>query len=77
MEYPCLWKYKVIGYNEDKIRKAVEEVISDHAYTISFSNMSKTGKYLCFTIETEVHDENYRITTYQALKQHAAIKLVL
>lgn len=77
LEYPCLWKYKVIGYSEEGIRKAVEDVITEQTYTISFSNMSSTGKYLCFNIETEVRDENHRITTYEALKQHSAIKIVL
>jgi len=77
LEYPCLWKYKVIGYNEGSIRKAVEEVITEEAFAISFSNMSTTGKYLCFNIETEVRDENHRMTTYEALKKHSAIKIVL
>jgi putative lipoic acid-binding regulatory protein len=77
LEYPCLWKYKVIGYDEKRIRKAVEEVITEEAYTISLSNMSTTGKYLCFNIETTVYDENQRITTYKALKNHSAIKIVL
>jgi putative lipoic acid-binding regulatory protein len=77
LEYPCLWKYKVIGYNEESIRKAVEEVITEEVYTISLSNMSTTGKYLCFNIETTVHDENHRVTTYEALKKHSDIKIVL
>jgi len=77
LEYPCLWKYKVIGYNEERIRKAIEDVITDEGYVISFSNMSPTGKYLCFNVETTVRDENHRTTTYEALKKHSAIAIVL
>lgn len=77
IEYPCTWVYKVIGLDEDEIQLAVAGIIRDRTYKISHSRSSETAKYHCFNVELMVESEGHRTDTYDALKAHPAIKLVL
>ena len=40
LDYPCYWIYKVIGYDEIEIKKAVKEVVERDEYKIKLSNIS-------------------------------------
>jgi putative lipoic acid-binding regulatory protein len=75
--YPCQWGYKVIGSGQEKLRRAIAEVLREQIYTVSLSNRSKTGKYCCLNLETEVHSEENRTQIYTALQNHPAIRIVL
>lgn len=77
IEYPCRWTYKIIGQDEAMLREAVTGVLAESRYTITPSNRSRTGKYLCLNIETEVHDEARRIEIYEALRHNSVITMVL
>jgi putative lipoic acid-binding regulatory protein len=35
LEYPCPWVYKIIGPDEDKMQRAVAEIIRDRTYKVS------------------------------------------
>ena len=77
IEYPCKWLYKVIGYDAEKLHQALLEIIKDDPCDISFSNSSRTGKYLCLNFEVTVHSEEQRNSIYLALKEHPQVKIVL
>ena len=77
IEYPCCWLYKVIGSDKDEMSQAVEEIIQGETCTITFSNASSKGKYLCLNVEVIVHDEDARNILYARLKAHQAVKTVL
>ena len=77
LEYPCRWLYKVIGDDQEGLRRAATEIIGSQLCTISLSNSSRTGKYHCLDIDVEVMNETDRNTIYQALKNHPQVKLVL
>jgi len=77
LDYPCAWIYKIIGASESDLRRAVAEVLGDHPCTISFSSASSGGKYLCLNLEVEVATEEQRNSLHQALKAHAAVRLIL
>lgn len=77
LEYPCHWTYKIIGSVKEDLRQAVKEVIGDLDHILTFSNNSKTGRYLSLKLEMVVQSEAQRVGIYQALSQHAAIKIVL
>ena len=77
LNYPCNWIYKVIGYDEKEIKKAVKEVVERDEYTLKISNTSKKGKFQSFTLEVLVHNEDDRKTLYDLLTAHAKIKMVL
>lgn len=79
IKYPCQWLYKVIGSNREKLDQALKEIIStnDDASAVTFSNSSRSGKYLCLNLEMTVRSEEERNTIYLALKKHPHIKIVL
>lgn len=77
IEYPCCWLYKVIGSDKDEMRQAIEEIVQVETCTITFSNASSKGKYLCLNVEVMVHDEAARNSLYEKLKAHQAVKTVL
>ena len=77
LEYPCYWKYKIIGTDAEKMRKAVRELIDQKEPDISVSHFSRNGTYCCLNFETMVPDEEYRTYLFYALKKHPAIKMVL
>lgn len=77
MDYPCRWVYKVIGFDEDLLRRTIDGILPDQPYRIIVSHSSKTGKYICLNLLTEVRDEENRIATYEALRNHPAVKIVL
>ncbi|MEC4678043.1 MAG: DUF493 domain-containing protein [Nitrospirota bacterium] len=80
--YPCEWTYKVIGYQETAIRQAILEVLMDKArdkaFEVSFSNQSRTLKYVSLNLDCMLESETEREEIYMALKKkHPAIKMVL
>jgi putative lipoic acid-binding regulatory protein len=77
IDYPCRWTYKVIGFDEDLLRRTIAGILTDQPYRITVSHSSKTGKYICLNLLTEVSNEKNRIATYEALRNHPAVKIVL
>ncbi len=77
MEYPCRWIYKIIGSDNGAIRKAVEKIVEGHDYTITPSNVSRTGRYHSLNLEVLVDDEGHRTGIYNKLQSHPAVKMVL
>ena len=77
LTYPCKWIYKVIGFNQEGVRKAIFEVVGDGEYSIEHSNNSTNGKYCCLNFEMTVHSEENRTKIYESLKNHPNVKIVL
>lgn len=77
LEYPCNWKYKIVGSERAKLEAAIHSVILERAHTLKHSNSSKTGKYVSLNLDMIVHNEEDRTFIYEALKTHQDIKMVL
>jgi putative lipoic acid-binding regulatory protein len=77
LDYPCQWRYKIVGEEKDKMITAVCEIISEKEHTIENSNKSKSGKYTSLNLDLLVHNEDERNFIYEALKAHQHIKMVL
>lgn len=77
INYPCEWEYKLIGLNEEDIRSAAAEALKTKQYVLSFSNISKAGKYMSFSLKTVVLSEEERNCIYASLRGHQAIKSIL
>ncbi len=77
MDYPCSWNYRVIGADEDALRRAVAEIVQDRSYRMALSRSSASGKYRSFSVEMVVESEGHRVAVYQALRNHEAVKIVL
>lgn len=78
IQYPCLWLYKVIGADRDKLEKALNKSVYPNQDNIKmeFSNISKKGNYLAFNVEIQVANEQQRDLIYSKLKKHPDIKAV-
>ena len=77
LEYPCRWRYKIVGTHKESMVEAVCEVIADKEHTLTHSNSSKSGKYTSLNLDMLVHNEDERTFIYEALKAHKNIKMVL
>lgn len=77
IEYPCRWLYKVIGEEKDAIKEAVYHICKGKELTYSYSHSSSGGKYHSYNVELEVEHEEERLSIYNLLNNHAAIKVVM
>lgn len=77
IDYPCPWLYKVIGADENDLRKAIEVVCGKDNLLISKSHTSSGGKYCSLNVEIVVESDENRLAYYQNLKNHAAVKVIL
>ena len=77
IEYPCEWKYKVIGKDRPLIEAAIADVLGDHKHTVSFSKTSSKGSYTSMNVSCTVYHDEHRMEIYQAFKKQAAIQMVL
>jgi len=77
LEYPCNWKYKIVGAERKKLEAAIHSVILERDHSLKHSNTSKTGKYISLNLDMLVHNEDDRTFIFEALKAHQDVKMVL
>ena len=77
IEYPCLWNFKIIGREEERMRRAIAKIVGDSDYTLTFSNQSRHGKYRSLNLDMVVLDESHRLNIFEALRHHSSIQIVL
>jgi hypothetical protein len=77
IDYPCSWEYRLIGYNEDLMRRAISDVLGERGCLVSFSKQSRRGRYLSLSVELQVPDEQTRTGLFHAFKQHPDVLYVL
>jgi len=77
IEYPCEWEYRIIGTNEESIRKAVTDAVCGKEYTLFFSNKSCAGKYISLALQINVTTEDERNAIYVSLRKCPEVKSVI
>ena len=77
LEYPCRWVYKVIGRDRSTMEEAIRCIAQECACTMTLSNTSRNGRYLCLNLETTVDREEDRIRIYERLRAHPSVIMVL
>ncbi len=77
ISYPCLWEYKVIGSDEQKLRAVIHAACSPAVPTISLSNVSKKGTYFSLNAELQVEDEEMRVRIFNRLNNSPDVKIVI
>lgn len=75
--YPTLWKYKVIGTDEIKVKNCIIAILEQREHKITHSRNSKGGRYKSMALEVMVHCEDDRIEIYEAIRTHEDVKMVL
>ena len=77
IEYPCDWNFKIIGQDEELLRKAATGLLRRRSYTINNSNTSSGGKYISLNLVVNVKDEVDRNEIFNSLQKNSAIKHIL
>lgn len=77
IEYPCQWGYRIIGTDGESIKCAVEDILGQRDYDLSFSNISSKGKYISLELTVSVETEAVRNRIYAALSAHPAVTRVI
>ncbi len=75
--YPCSWGYKVIGTSAALMSSAIAAIMQDIPHSVTPSNRSASGRYICLDVDVLVSNEDQRLTLYEALRNHPAVKIVL
>ncbi len=77
IEYPCLWEYKAIGWDETSMREAIAEIMADRQHEVSFSRTSGAGRSCSLLVVVTVENEDHRNAIFTALQKHRHIRMVL
>lgn len=77
LEYPCDWRYKVIGETQEALEMAIHAIILEREHRLTYSNASRSGKYISLNLDLLVQNEEERQFIYEALKAHQHVKMVL
>jgi putative lipoic acid-binding regulatory protein len=77
IDYPCQWSFKIIGMDEQSIRKAVADYMGNVEYSITRSNISSKGKYVSVDFKTTVINESERNQIFTYLQKQPSVKVVI
>ena len=77
IDYPGPWIYKIIGADEEALRRLVASLLGERPHTLTLSGRSAGGKYTSLRLEVTVDDEADRLALFEALSVHPAVKVVL
>ena len=59
------------------MEEAIQEITQGCACTITLSNTSGKGRYLCLNLEATVDNEKDRIRIYERLRAHPSVIMAL
>ena len=77
IKYPCNWKYRIIGQDEESLRNAAGSAVNNMKYSLSVSNRSTGGKYQAMNLEVNVRNEEERLGIFEKLKNATGVKIVI
>lgn len=77
ISYPVRWTYTVIGVDRSALDTAIAGAVEERSHKVSLSNLSSRGRYVSLKLELMVLSEADRLHIFDALKNHAAVALVL
>jgi putative lipoic acid-binding regulatory protein len=77
IDYPCLWTYRIIGWDEPRIRAAVTELVGGIEHRLVLARESSTGKYRTLQLEITVRDEAHRHSLFALIAKHPDVRFVI
>ncbi|MEA3288762.1 MAG: DUF493 domain-containing protein [Campylobacterota bacterium] len=77
LDYPCMWKYKLVIRSQNNIKKIIKEVLDEREHGVKPSKTSSKGKFKSYTLEMMVHNEDDRKELYKILADHEHIEMVV
>lgn len=77
IDYPCIWRYRVIGFSKEIVLEAIEKVFMGKADIAPVEHISSHGKYVALNCSIEVKDDSERLAYFDGLtKQHGIIMVI-
>ena len=77
ISYPCVWEYKVIGPDKDRLEAALYAACAPSVPSVSVSNVSAKGTYFSLNAVIEVRDEAMRLAIFEFLQSSPDVKVVI
>ena len=77
IKYPLQWTYRIIGTDENELRKVVINCLEEKKIGLTIANKSSKGKYLSLNFETLVASEEERDKIFNCLKSNPAVKMII
>jgi len=85
IEYPCPWSFKVIGMDEEEVRRAVKIMLTvcldqdsgDRPYELGLSRNSGGGKYVSLNLTVTVNNQAERNALFAGLADCPEIRMVI
>lgn len=77
LEYPCPWSYRVIGRDEDRLRRAIDDVAFALHYSVTAGNSSRSGTYVSLHVQVKVDGDEQRHDIFRRLAAHPDVEWVL
>ncbi|NKQ40159.1 MAG: DUF493 domain-containing protein [Sulfurovum sp.] len=77
INYPCQWRYKIIGRDEEALITCITEVMGGKEHSVSAGNISKTGKFHTYNTSCKVDSEEERNGIFKSFGEHKAVKMVI
>ena len=74
--YPCKWEYRVIGTDEEVLRKLIFDIMP-REYDITLGKHSSKGHFVSLYVSLEVQSEGERNDIFARLQQSEEVKMVL
>lgn len=77
IEYPCTWIYTVIGEDTRLLEEIIRTACAPNEVDITPSHSSTKGKYHSLHAKLTVDSQEMRLSIYELLSGHSAVKMVL
>ncbi|MDR2636055.1 MAG: DUF493 domain-containing protein [Campylobacteraceae bacterium] len=75
IDYPCIWRYKVIVAAASDIKAIIKRVLNEREYAIKSSNQK--GAYISYNLELTVQSGEDREAVFRALEKDTDVKFIL
>jgi putative lipoic acid-binding regulatory protein len=77
IEYPTPWGYRIVGTSEDAIREHVQDILAGVEHELVLGRQSSGGRYVSLHLSLVVQDEAQRLSIYEQLARHEAVRFVV
>lgn len=77
IEYPCEWRYKIIGTDKEALEACISEIMQERRYSIKDGNRSSKGKFISMNSQCKVQSQEDRDLIFKAFSDHSAVKMVI
>lgn len=75
--YPVQWSYRLVGKDHEAIQQTIARVMQAREHKVSLSNTSSTGKFVSYSCELLIMNDEERLFFYEEFKRQEAVLYLL